>query len=68
MPGIEIVNSFEFIDFSCIFLGKDVPSLPLDQVLVMAQIPTPSHVPYFPYLHIHSPYSLVLLTLAHRNS
>jgi hypothetical protein len=30
----------------------------------MAQNPTPPYVYYFPYLHIHSPYLLVLLTLA----
>jgi hypothetical protein len=36
--------------------------------IVMARISTPPYIPYFPHLHIHSPYSLVLLTLAHHGS
>jgi hypothetical protein len=30
---MEIVHSFDFVDFGCIFPGEDIPSLPLDQVL-----------------------------------
>jgi hypothetical protein len=33
MPGMEIVNGFDLVDFSCIFPGEDIPSSPLDQIL-----------------------------------
>jgi hypothetical protein len=36
MPGMEIVDSFAFVNFSYIFPGKDILSSPLDQVLELA--------------------------------
>jgi hypothetical protein len=33
---MEIIDSFELVDFGCIFPGKDVPSSPHDQVLQLA--------------------------------
>jgi hypothetical protein len=36
MLGMEIIDSFEFVDFGCIFPGKDIPSLLLNQVLQLA--------------------------------
>jgi hypothetical protein len=36
VPGMEVINGFELIDFYCILLGKDVPSSPLNQVLELA--------------------------------
>jgi hypothetical protein len=50
------------------FSGEDYNRLWLFIALVMARISTPPYVPYFPYVHIHSPYSLVLLTLARHSS
>jgi hypothetical protein len=48
MPGMEIIHSFELIDFRCIFPGKDIPSSPLDQVL--EQVPKRATIQDFFYL------------------
>jgi hypothetical protein len=43
MPGMEMINGSKLVNFYCIFLGKDVPSSPLDQVLELASGYTTIH-------------------------